>query len=190
NVHYTQSSTDSTSVKIYGPDNYLELIEVAIADSTLMISMKKKQLKNVSRMKIMIATPNLNAVRLKGVGNIYINEPLTTPSLSIKNEGVGNIVVKELKSESVWIKTEGVGNVDISGESGKAVLLSKGIGNLKAGSLKCEEAEVVSEGIGNVSCYATGKLSATSRGIGNIRYKGSPKETKINKSGIGSIKPD
>ena len=47
---------------------------------------------------------------------------------------------------------------------------------------------VISEGVGNVSCYASKYLKIDSEGIGNVTYYGKPKDTNLNKDGIGKIK--
>ena len=44
------------------------------------------------------------------------------------------------------------------------------------------------KGIGNVSCYASGKITVSTNGIGNVDYFGNPPTTDINKSGIGNVK--
>lgn len=187
NIYYTQSKDNTTSLEIYGPDNIVDLMEVAIHENVLILRIKKK-VSNVKGMKVLVSTPDLQAIKAKGVGNIYIEEGLTTNSLKVENQGVGNIKLVDLKCKDVTVVTEGVGNVQISGEAVNAVLKSKGVGNLKAESLTCENVEVKSEGIGNITCHATKRIAAQSEGIGNIRYKGNPEEQSIKKSGIGSIK--
>ena len=47
---------------------------------------------------------------------------------------------------------------------------------------------VEQKGIGNVSCYASGKITVSTNGIGNVDYFGNPPTTDINKSGIGNVK--
>lgn len=186
-IYYTQSTDNSTSLEIYGPDNIIDLIQVATTNSTLVVKMKKKNINNVKGMKVRISTPDLNRLSVKGVGNTYI-DGLNTQSFRIDNEGVGNIRIKGLICESAVVRTDGVGNVELAGKCVRAALTSQGVGNLKAEQLECEQVDVTSDGVGNVTCHATKSLSATTQGIGNIRYKGNPEERRLNKSGIGSIK--
>lgn len=188
NIYYTQSEDGTTSLEIYGPDNIIELMEVAIAENTLLLSMKKKNIGNIKGMKVMISTPHLDSFITRGVGNAYIENGLTTQSLRVVNEGVGNIKFQSLACQSLDVSSIGVGNLELIGKCKSASLSSKGVGNLKAERLECEQLDVTSEGVGNITCHASESLSATTRGIGNIRYAGNPKEKRLNKMGIGSIK--
>lgn len=188
NIEFTQSTDNTTSVEAYGPDNIVDLIQIAIKDNRLILTIKKKKVNNVKGMKIKISSPNLQSLKMRGVGNTYIEKGLNTPMLTVENHGVGNVKIQGLQSENVSVLTRGVGNVEISGTAINATLITEGVGNLKAEKLICENVDVRSEGVGNASCYATKTISATSKGIGNIRYKGDPIDKKINKSGIGSIK--
>lgn len=188
NIQYTQSTDNTTSLEIYGPDNIVDLVEVAIHENTLLISMKKKRINNVKGMKLVISSPNLQALKIRGVGNATIENGLKTSTFKVENYGVGNVRINDLKCENVSVITQGVGNIELSGEAVNATLITEGVGNLKAEKLKCDNVDVRSEGVGNATCYATKSISATSKGIGNIRYKGDPEDKKINKAGIGSIK--
>lgn len=188
NIYYTQSDDNSTSVKIYGPDNIVDLVEVSITKSTLVIKMKKKNISNTKGMKVFITAPDLKEIAQKGVGNFIIEDGIKTESLLITSDGVGNMNIKGLKCQDVVAKLTGVGNIVLSGETTSASLTSDGVGNLKAENLISNNTKAFCSGVGNLSCHATKSLSATSTGIGNIRYGGNPEEKNINKSGIGSIK--
>ena len=188
NIHYTQSTDNSTSVKVYGPDNIVDLIEVSITDGTLVMKMKKKNISNIKGMKINITSPQIRGITQHGVGNLYAEEGIRTSSLAIYNHGVGNLKIRNIKCEDIDVRATGVGNVELSGEVVNASMSAEGVGNLSADELKSENVEARSNGVGNLSCYATKSISATNSGIGNIRYKGDPVDKKLNKSGIGSIK--
>jgi len=188
-VYYTQSTDGETKLEIYGPDNIIELIEVSIENNTLYLSMEKKnRVKNVKKMKIMITTPDLKDITFNGVGNVNIENGLTTTTLNIGHHGVGDINIKGLSANELSTNSTGVGNARLSGEVSRAILNSRGVGNIDADELKAGSVEAAARGVGNITCYATESISASVDGVGSIKYKGSPADKRISKNGIGSIK--
>lgn len=189
NVFYTQSKDGKTSVEIYGPDNIIDLIDASITDNTLVLSMQhKNKVRNVKKMKIMITTPELNGITFNGVGNVNIDEGLTTSILSVNQHGVGDVNINSLVCEEVTVSSTGVGNTKVNGTAKMASLSARGVGNIEAEDLEADKVTASSQGVGNISCYAKESIAASATGVGNIRYKGSPQDKQINKSGIGSIK--
>ena len=71
-----QQSTDGkTDLQIYGPDNIVALIQVAVKDNTLFLSIdKSKKVRNFKKMKITITSPTLNGISFKGVGDVHIEK--------------------------------------------------------------------------------------------------------------------
>lgn len=188
-VYYTQSTDGETKLEIYGPDNIIDLIDVSIKNNTLYLTMEKKnRVRNVKKMKIMISTPDLNDITFNGVGNVNIDEGLTTTNLNIGHHGVGDVNIKGLSADELSVNSTGVGNARLSGEVARATLNSRGVGNIDADELKANSVEAAARGVGNITCYATEAISATVDGVGSIKYKGSPADKRINKNGIGSIK--
>lgn len=186
-INYTQSTDGSTSLQIYGPDNIVELVKVNIKDSTLVLSMKKKNIKK-SNVKITISSPDLHKVNFSGVGCFTSKEKLETTDLTIKSEGVGDIRMQEVACKNLNIYMSGVGSSTLQGKAENIVLSSQGVGSINAENLEGINVEATSEGVGNISCYATQSIHATTNGVGNISYKGNPMDRQITKKGIGSIK--
>jgi hypothetical protein len=186
-VYYTQSTDGSVSLQIYGSDNLVELVNVEVKDSTLILSMKKKNIKKVD-LKINISSPDLQRIKSRGVGNLHIKDKMETTDLTIRNEGVGNIKINDISCRELDLNVEGVGNVNIQGKAEKVSLVSQGVGNIDAANLESKSVTATSSGVGNISCYATQSINAEVSGVGNISYKGNPTDKQLKKSGIGSIK--
>jgi Protein of unknown function (DUF2807). len=186
-VYYTQSADDSWTLKVYGPDNIVELVGVDVKDNTLILNMKKKNVKK-SNLKITISTPNLKEVKTSGVGNFNIQEKFEAADLAIANEGVGNIKISDIRCTNLDIDSDGVGNISVKGEAEAVSLSANGVGNINADELMSQHATARSNGVGNISCYAKQSIDASANGVGNISYKGNPAEKQIKKNGIGNIK--
>lgn len=188
-IYYTQSSDGKSSLQIYGPNNFVELIQVSVKGNTLVVTMDKhKRIKSASKLKITISSPDLNRINFKGVGNIHIEEKFITGILDIESKGVGDIKIQDLNCQNLTVSSMGVGNVKLKGKAENATLYSKGVGNVEATELEAAHVKASSNGVGNISCNAVQSLDAAVKGVGSINYKGSPTEKTFSKNGIGSIK--
>lgn len=188
-IYYTQSADGKTDVRIYGPDNIVALIQVAVKDSTLLLSIdKSKKVRNFKKMKITITSPTLNSISFKGVGDVHIDNGLTTDNLYVESKGVGDVKIKSLTCSSLNVQSMGVGNVKLAGTVQAATLHSKGVGNIEAGNLQANIVEASSQGVGDITCNAVESINAAVRGVGSIKYKGNPTIKSLNKKGVGTIK--
>ena len=188
-IYYTQSADGKTDVQIYGPDNIVALIQVAVKDSTLLLSIdKSKKVRNFKKMKITITSPTLNSISSKGVGDVHIDNGLTTDNLYVESKGVGDVKIKSLTCSSLNVQSMGVGNVKLAGTVQAATLHSKGVGNIEAGNLQANIVEASSQGVGDITCNAVESINAAVRGVGSIKYKGNPTIKSLNKKGVGTIK--
>lgn len=189
NIYYTQATDGKSSLQISGPDNFVNLIQVSVKGNTLVLTMdKQKKIRNTKNLKITVSSPNLDRINFKGVGNINIENKLTTNTLDIESKGVGNIDIQDLSCQNLTVSSMGVGNVNLKGKAESANLYSKGVGDVEATNLEAIHVKASSHGVGNISCNAAESLDAAVRGVGSIHYKGSPVQKTFSKKGVGSIK--
>lgn len=187
-VFYTQSTDGKTTVQIYGPDNFVNLVQVGVKNGMLLLTMEKhNQVKN-GKLKITISSPDLNRIDFKGVGDISIEDKLNTAKLDVESKGVGDININDLTCNELMVSSMGVGDVKLKGKVQSATLYSKGVGDIDANELEAARVDASSKGVGDISCYATESLKASVKGVGSIQYKGNPAEKSFDKGGIGSIK--
>lgn len=187
-IYYTQSTDGKTSVQIYGPDNFINLVQVAVKNGTLLLTMEKHNKVKNGKLRITISSPDLNRIDFKGVGDINIENSFKTAKLNIACKGVGDIKINDLTCDALTVSSMGVGDVELKGKAQSAFLSSKGVGDIDAEELETARVEASSKGVGDISCYATESLKASVKGVGSIRYKGNPTEKSFDKGGIGSIK--
>ena len=119
-------------------------------------------------MKITITSPTLNGISFKGVGDVHIENGLTTDNLDIESKGVGNVDIQSLTCQKLNVQSMGVGDVKLD--------------------LRANAVEASSQGVGDITCNATESIDAAVRGVGSIKYKGSPTIKSLSKKGVGTIK--
>lgn len=189
NLYYTQSTDGKTSMQISGPENYVNLFDVTVKDSTLFITLpKNSNFKNTSKLKINISTPTLNNINFKGVGDVLIENGLTTNRLDVTSKGVGNVKINALTCEDLSVEAMGVGNVELQGTAKCVTLQSEGVGDIEAEDLQAEKVKATSKGVGSISCHATQTIAASVKGVGSIKYRGNPTTKVLDTKGVGSIK--
>lgn len=187
-IFYTQVADGKSSVQIYGPDNFVKMVQVSVKDGTLLLTMEKhNQIRN-AKLKITISSPELNRINFKGVGDVNIEQSFNTAELNIESKGVGDIKIMDLTCEKLDVNSMGVGNVKLKGKAQSANLSSKGVGDIEAEELEATHIEANSKGVGDISCHATESLKASVKGVGSIKYKGNPTQKSFSKGGVGSIK--
>lgn len=189
NLVFTQGN--QTVVEAYGPDNIIPNLIVSIQDSTLNISVKEgfkyKNFKGGSHTTFTVSSPELCSIRQRGAGNITLKDSIQVDNLEIKSYGAGNFKIENLTANNISVRSEGVGNVVLKGKANSADYHIEGVGNLNAKEMIVSDVVAEQNGIGNVSCYASETITARTHGIGNIDYYGNPAVKRTSKNGIGSI---
>ena len=78
-VIYTQSANNKSTLKIYGSDNVIDLVDCTVADGVLSISFKNRtsiEFGKQGRLKIMASSPVLKDVHLQGSGDVVLDSKL------------------------------------------------------------------------------------------------------------------
>lgn len=188
NIEYIQS--DTVSVVIEGPDNYVPLFLVREENGVLKIDMKDKaRISKGSFVKIKLSSPKFNKLENEGVGNVKLLGKIQSDVVEIDNDAVGNIKVENLICKRLEISSDGVGNLNLAGTCESASYSVDGVGNLNAKEMKVSNLEVDLAGVGNITCFASKSLVVKSDGVGNVKYAGNPVSKQINRDGVGSVKP-
>ena len=156
NIVFTQS--DTYSCRMEGPFEYVDKTKVTVKGETLVIEYKQKNVKNVKNLTFYITAPDLNNVKIDGVGNFNARESLKLKNITFKLDGVGNCEVKNLRCDEVQLivdgvgnmemnvncntikaKVDGVGNITLSGKADRASLQRAGVGRINHKKLKCPD---------------------------------------------------
>lgn len=155
NIVFTQSA--NYSCRLDGPSEYVEKTQVNVKGKTLVISYKQKQSDNIKNLTIYVSAPDLNKVKIDGVGNFDAKEALKLKNITFELDGVGSCNVKNLRCDDLKLdvngvgnmkmnvdcrkinaKVNGVGNITLSGKADTAILRRNGVGDINNKKLKCE----------------------------------------------------
>ncbi|WP_177763418.1 GIN domain-containing protein [Flavobacterium sp. I3-2] len=175
-------------IHIISTKSNLEEIEHHISNNELIISQKNKTftLKDNTQIIAKVNAENITKFSIAGAG--YIKSSITQKSDKIETEikGAGNLDLI-INNNSVINKIEGLGNVSLKGRTNISETNIEGAGNLDAFDLETNTTIVSIDGVGNADVNVSENLTASISGVGNLTYKGNPKEIVKKKSGLGSI---
>ena len=157
------TSGDSFSCRVKGDDNLVPLVETAVNNSTLEISLE-------------------GSYSTKSPLVVYIEIPVLEKAQII---GSGDMLITDLKQDKVVLTISGSGDITARGSVGILEAVVSGSGDLSLQNLKAEHINVTINGSGDAEVWANQSISAKVNVSGDIVYKGNPTEvdTKVNGSG-------
>jgi hypothetical protein len=185
----TMIQGDSESLTIEAEDNILPHITTLVTNGRLSIGYDNQDWSNFIRptkpIRFNLSLKNLSALELSGAGNIQ-SANIKTDQLDVRVSGAGNIKIEKLEANALVATLSGAGNFDVAGNVANQDIRLTGLGNLGAGNLKSQSARITMSGAGNATVATLDSLDVTIRGVGSVRYYGSPEVTqKI--SGVGAV---
>ncbi len=207
-IVYTQNTSGNTEVKVYGPDNIVDLLDIEVIGDVLHVKFKPNtSMRNVKKLTVMVTNPGIEKASITGSGDItlkngirgnsfeaYIKgsgditgKGMECTSLSATIQGSGDIRFSDVKASEVSAQITGSGDISLQGSTNKAVYRISGSGDIVATSLKAKEVDASIKGSGDIKCYAEDYLKGDVRGSGEIGYKGNPKVDFAPKKGLRKL---
>jgi hypothetical protein len=185
NVMLKQSTKEA--LKIETDENLQSLIQSKVDNGVLKIKLKDStNIKNLKKIDIYINFVSIDRITTAGVGSVKCLDTLRLPSLDCKLQGVGatNLMII---TNSLSVNSEMVGALFLAGNAKDLRITNKGLGAIEAFNLKTETLFLDTEGIGSAELFVTERLTIHSKGLGGVKYKGNPKQKRIQREGIGKI---
>jgi hypothetical protein len=185
NVMLKQSKKEG--LKIETDENLQSLIQSKVDNGVLKIKLKDStNIKNLKKIDIYIDFVSIDRITTAGVGSVKCLDTLRLPSLDCKLQGVGATSLM-INTQSLSIHSEMVGVLFLAGQANDLQIINKGLGAIEAFELKTNTLFLDTEGIGGAELFATDRITIHSKGLVGVRYKGHPKQRRIQSEGIGKI---
>ncbi len=154
------------SVVVEADDNLLGRVTTKVLSGTLVIGNTPGGFTTKSPMSVVVTIPRLSELTLAGGGNI---------------------VVDDVRAESLTVTLSGGGNLTASGAARSLRLTLSGSGNIWFTGLVADDVDAVLSGSGNMLVTATKSLEASIPGSGSIAYAGNPPHVTKSVTGSGAI---
>jgi len=166
----------------------IENIKREVSNGNLIISdnNKTKIFDNNFDIVAKINSDNISSFTISGTGYMKSKLVQKATNIEIVISGAGdlNLTVYNKKISNI---ISGIGNIDLKGNTEQMQTKISGAGNLEAFELKTAQSINIISGIGNANVYVTDKLTVDISGVGDLSYKGNPKEIRKTISGLGSV---
>jgi hypothetical protein len=124
-------------------------------------------------------------------GHTSMSEPtlsIAVPLLrGIENTGVGTTKITGLSGGDLALANSGAATVEATGRAANLSITLDGVGKIDTTSLFARNVTVTNNGVGGVYVRASGTLSASVNGVGEIRYTGNPTHVDSQVNGVGRI---
>lgn len=195
NVYYTQA--DSFSVRVKGPDNYVDNILTEKDGKTLTIRNKGKWgVVNISfsgedELAVYVTSPDLVAVRVNGSGDFISTNLIDTDNMKIALRGSGDINIDTLLCDRCDIELIGSGDIalpNVEARETSATLI--GSGDVKMALSKVIDTNLSLKGSGDIKVQFSDGCRAVDcavNGSGDIRLSGKIGRFHGEKHGSGDI---
>ncbi len=168
-------------------ENLQDLVNIEVRGEVLHINTGRNKVLRPTEMKLHIIYPDLQKISVGGACKITSQQILQAQSMEFEISGAASIDM-EVEVEELTTKVSGAGDIDLEGSARSHRLILSGASRLDAENLVTQDTDVRLSGAGAAHVHATNILKANLSGIGSIRYYGTPRETIIDKSGLGSIR--
>jgi hypothetical protein len=103
------------------------------------------------------------------------------------NNGAGSVNITGLTGGDIEIENAGAASIVASGRAAREDVSLEGVGKIDTTALDARDVTVSNDGVGSVHVRASGILTMSVNGVGEIRYSGNPSHVESHINGIGRI---
>lgn len=180
-----QGSKEGVSVET--DSNLQECIIVENEGNSLVLSNSKTKIKKSTKMIVYVTVKDLTKLKDTGVGDIKSENTLKANTLELVLSNVGDMSLN-IESQDLNMRYSGVGDVKLTGVASNSTMNVSGVGDISAYDLQVKTMDIRHTGVGDARIHVTESLKLDFKGVGDVFYKGNPKEKDISKGGVGSVK--
>ena len=175
-------------IEVSGQSNLAAMINTQVMDGVWRIEIDEC-FRAKKPLVVHITVPELQAITIKGSGNINSEGRFRTKAIDLNVLGSGDINL-DLESIRVKATVQGSGDVSLKGSTTSFETRIQGSGDVDALELAATDVRVSIMGTGDVGVKCSGVLDASIMGAGDIRYRGRPTELRQSVTGSGSIRAE
>ncbi|HXK75120.1 MAG TPA: head GIN domain-containing protein [Bacteroidaceae bacterium] len=167
----TQHPQEVASIKMTGPNNYIELVHVDYSDGILSLRLPPRTyVTKPEALKIYINVHDLQKAGVSGTGDMYLQGAFHVTDSKISSSGTGDYIAQgTFDFKTLDINNSGTGDVTFKNHHGRKITIHD-------------------SGTGEV--YMTGiseSIDASTSGTGDVYLSGTSQEVGLRTSGTGDI---
>jgi hypothetical protein len=177
------------SLQMIGEGNLFPYVETTVTNGELNLSVASNTSLSPTRaMAFVLTAPSFRGITSASPGDIFAGE-LTATDMKLRSTSRGTIRLDRLDANTLDAQLDSSGELRIAaGEVGVQTISLRSTGSYVGNGLESAGAEVHLSSSGSAWVFATGRLTVTITGTGNVRYAGSP-QVISNITGTGTVSP-
>ena len=159
------------SLKMAGPQNVLDAINVSNEDGKLVVDFGDKKVRKLKKLVLYVISPELSSVEVNGAASFEAMDALRCDNLQIITRGSAEFDIDGLKANDVDLQTYGASDISIDNLDSKSVSIKiHGAGDCEvSGSTGSVEVSISGAGDIDLSDLVADSYSQTIAGAGNVR---------------------
>lgn len=174
---------DSTfSVNIMADSNVISHIKAEVSSDKMEVKLDAKEYCGKDSIIVSLGIGSLKKLEASGASRIYTSSAINVTDLEMKLSGATQLNM-EVNAGKITANTDGAAKLNLSGQTGVFDLKSKGAIDMDAFAFITGQYNLKLEGVAKLNINVLNDLKVNATGAVDIRYKGSPKNIKEDKSG-------
>ncbi|MGH3787585.1 MAG: head GIN domain-containing protein [Pseudonocardiaceae bacterium] len=175
--------------KVTMDDNLTDRVEATVTGNELRLGIKPGMNVRNATLSAEVTVGQLNRLAANGASQVMLNSTVTGPALRLDAAGTsaitGPVAVGQMEATAL-----GTATLALSGQVDNLDLSVAGASQLPLSNLAVRHLDVTLSGASHATVTVTDTLSADAAGVSTLQYRGTPRITRQETSGVSSIVPD
>lgn len=186
-VHLTVGEPEQATIRM--DDNLADRVDATVTDGTLRLGLKPGSNVRNATLSAEITVNHLNRLAATGASKVTLGSPVTGSALRLDANGASQITAP-VGVDHLEASESGASVLALSGRVGSLRLSSAGTSQLLGAELAAANLDAVLSGACQATVGVSDTLAATADGMSVLRYRGTPRISRQQTSGVSSIVPD
>jgi hypothetical protein len=186
-VHVALGAPEQATIRF--DDNLADLIDARVSNGTLRIGLKPGSSVRNATMTAEVTVRQLDRLRAAGASDVTLASAPAGPALQLDVSGASKLT-GPVRVDRLEVSEAGACVVTLSGNAGSMRLTAAGASQLRGGDLSVADLDATLSGASQATVAVSHTLAATADGVSMLRYRGSPRITRQQTSGVSSIVQD
>lgn len=177
---------DKPQITLIGQQNIIDKINTNVKGGKLNIEFSERCYHVNEVIEIHIKIIDIKSIEVDGASDITALSLIKSGDFEFDVDGATTLEM-ELRAKDITINADGAASFNLSGEADEMNIKINGAGSVKAFDLLTDIVEVKVDGAGVCEVNARHELDVKITGIGEVKYKGSPKDFNQSINGAGKV---
>jgi hypothetical protein len=170
-------------------DNLVDRVDATVTGDQLHLGIKPGASVRNATLSADVTVDQLDGLDTSGASRVILAGTVTSPALRVEVSGAGS-VTGPVQVGQMQADVSGAGTLGLSGQVQDLRLRAAGAGRLELADLTAHRLDATLSGTSHVVVTVSDTLAVEASGMSVLRYRGSPRVTRSEASGMSSVVHD